>query len=72
MLTVLATLGLQLATIYVPALNEAFKTEPLDWDELALCLALSTLVFFAVEAEKWCVRRGWIYRDGAADGPMRR
>jgi Ca2+-transporting ATPase len=63
MLAVLATLGLQLATIYVPALNEVFKTEPLDWDELALCLALSTLVFFAVEAEKWCVRRGWLYRE---------
>jgi Ca2+-transporting ATPase len=63
MLTVLATLGLQLATIYVPALNEVFKTEPLDWDELLLCLALSTVVFFAVEAEKWCVRRGWLYRE---------
>ncbi len=58
---VLGTLALQLATIYVPALNPIFKTEPLDWDELALCLALSTVVFFAVEAEKWLVRRGWLY-----------
>ena len=61
MLTVLATLALQLATIYVPALHDVFKTEPLDWDELALCLFASTLVFFAVEAEKWCVRRGLLY-----------
>jgi len=66
MWTVLFTLGLQLATIYVPALNPIFKTEPLDLDELLLCLAASTVVFFAVEAEKWCVRRGWLYREGAA------
>ncbi len=69
---VLGTLALQLATIYVPALNPIFKTEPLDWDELALCLALSTVVFFAVEAEKWLVRRGRLYRDGAASAAERR
>ena len=63
---VLFTLGLQMATIYVPALNPIFKTEPLAPAELALCLAASTIVFFAVEVEKWCVRRGWIYRERAA------
>ncbi|MCQ3922748.1 MAG: ATPase [Rhodocyclaceae bacterium] len=62
---VVFTLGLQLATIYLPALNPVFKTEPLDWDELAICLAASTLVFFAVEAEKWATRRGWLYRQDA-------
>ncbi|MBM3392113.1 MAG: HAD-IC family P-type ATPase [Betaproteobacteria bacterium] len=41
--------------------NPVFKTEPLDWDELLLCLLLSTAVFFAVEAEKWLLRRGLIY-----------
>jgi Ca2+-transporting ATPase len=66
MATVVLTLGLQLATIYVPALNPVFKTAPLDWDELALCLVLSTAVFFAVEAEKWLVRRGLLYRSGPA------
>ncbi len=65
MATVVFTLGLQLATIYVPSLNPIFKTAPLDWDELALCLVLSTVVFFAVEAEKWLVRRGLIYRNTA-------
>jgi len=65
MAAVVFTFGLQLATIYVPALNPVFKTEPLDWDELAVCLALSTVVFFAVEAEKWGVRRGLLYRGGA-------
>ncbi len=63
--SVALTLGLQLATIYLPAANAVFKTEPLDWDELAICLAASTLVFFAVEAEKWATRRGWLYRQDA-------
>ncbi|MBI3150416.1 MAG: cation-translocating P-type ATPase [Betaproteobacteria bacterium] len=63
MAAVLFTLVLQLATIYLPVLNPIFKTEPLDFDELLLCLAASTLVFFAVEMEKWVLRRGWIYRD---------
>ena len=70
MATVLFTLGLQLATIYVPALNPVFKTEPLDWDELAICLILSTVVFFAVEAEKWFVRRGLLYSTGKMQVPI--
>jgi P-type Ca2+ transporter type 2C len=57
MLAVLFTLGLQLTTIYVPALNAVFKTQPLTWDELVICLVLSSVVFFAVEAEKWLMRR---------------
>ena len=62
LVAVVGTVLLQLATLYVPQLNPIFKTEPLDWDELAICLVLSTVVFFAVEAEKWLVRRGLIYR----------
>jgi len=65
MAAVLFTLALQLATIYVPALNPVFKTEPLALDELLLCLVASTFVFFAVEVEKWCVRRGWLYLNRA-------
>ena len=57
LISVLGTVGLQLATLYVPALNPIFKTEPLDGKELALCLALSTVVFFGVELEKWIRRR---------------
>ena len=58
-----ATLALQLAVIYLPALNAIFHTQPLDAAELALCLGLSSVVFFAVEAEKAMTRRGWIYRE---------
>ncbi len=49
---------LQLATIYVPALNPVFHTEPLTGRELLVCLAAAALVWVAAEAEKaWRVRR---------------
>ena len=34
--------------------------------ELAVCLVLSSVVFVAVEIEKWLVRRGWLYQPPAA------
>jgi len=57
----LGTFALQMATLYVPALNPIFRTQPLTGAELAACLALSSIVFWGVEAEKWLVRRGWLY-----------
>jgi Ca2+-transporting ATPase len=54
----LLTFALQMATIYLPFLQPIFKTEALTLGELALTLALSSLVFFAVEIEKWLKRRG--------------
>ncbi|MDR4483682.1 MAG: cation transporting ATPase C-terminal domain-containing protein [Nitrospirales bacterium] len=51
-----------MATIYVPFLNPVFHTMPLTLDQLGLCLILSTIVFFAVELEKWIKRRGWLAR----------
>ncbi len=66
-LAVLGTTVLQLATLYVPVLNGVFRTQPLDARELAVCLAMSSLTFLAVESEKWAMRRGWRYggRRGA-------
>jgi Ca2+-transporting ATPase len=58
---VLLTFALQMAVIYLPALNAIFKTEPLSADELVLCLLLSSVVFVGVEAEKALARRGWLY-----------
>jgi Ca2+-transporting ATPase len=60
--TVLLTVALQLAVIYVPFLNPIFRTAPLSAGELVLCLALSCVVFAAVEIEKLLVRRGLLYR----------
>jgi len=51
------TFALQMATIYVPLLNPIFKTEPLTIGELGFTLAMSTVVFVAVEIEKFCKRR---------------
>jgi Ca2+-transporting ATPase len=60
---VVLTFILQLATIYLPVLSPIFKTEPLSVSELLFCLALSSVVFVAVEVEKWRVRRGRFYTN---------
>ncbi|MGB9712275.1 cation-translocating P-type ATPase [Dissulfurimicrobium hydrothermale] len=51
------TIVLQLATVYVPLLQSVFKTQALGPWELIICLAASSLVFWAVEAEKMLKRR---------------
>ena len=56
MAAVLLTFALQMATLYVPVLNRIFKTVPLTAGELAITLALSSIVFIAVEVEKACKR----------------
>ncbi|MFO1023690.1 MAG: cation-translocating P-type ATPase [Acetobacteraceae bacterium] len=54
---VAVTLVLQGAAIYVPALNAIFDTQPLSLAELAVCMAVSGTVLFAVELEKWVRKR---------------
>lgn len=56
-----ATFALQLAVIYVPYFNDVFRTAPLSAYELAVCIALSTIVAALVEVEKWLARRGLLY-----------
>ena len=60
---VVLTFVLQMATIYVPFLQPIFKTQALDAAELLLCIALSTVVFIAVEVEKLLVRKGVLYQS---------
>ncbi|MDZ7707126.1 MAG: cation-translocating P-type ATPase [Trueperaceae bacterium] len=49
---VVATFALQMATVYLPFLNPVFDTVPLTAGQLAIALALSTVVFVMVETEK--------------------
>jgi Ca2+-transporting ATPase len=51
------TLVVQLALIYVPALQPIFVTEALGLQELVIVFVASTVAFFAVEAEKAFLRR---------------
>lgn len=51
------TFALQMMIIYTPFFNHIFKTEPLSLHELLLTLAVSSIVFWAVEIEKWIKNR---------------
>ncbi len=53
LIAALLTFFLQLIVIYLPAANTIFKTQALTFSELILCLILSSIVFHAVEFEKW-------------------
>jgi Ca2+-transporting ATPase len=50
---VLLTLGLQVAVVYLPALNRLFHTVPLDAGALAMCILPALAVIAVVECEKW-------------------
>jgi Ca2+-transporting ATPase len=50
------TFALQMAVIYWPPLQGIFRTTALSVTELVLCLALSTVVFWAVEMQKLLLR----------------
>ena len=65
LVALLLAFGLQLAVVYHPLLNPIFETEPLPLPDLAVCLALSSLVLVAVEFEKALVRRGRLYGEPA-------
>ena len=41
---------------YVPFFQNIFRTQSLSFIELLICIALSTIVFWAVEIEKWFKR----------------
>lgn len=51
------TVVLQMAVIYLPALQAFFKTAPLKAIDLLICVAVSSIVFWAVELQKWILRR---------------
>jgi P-type Ca2+ transporter type 2C len=51
------TLGLHLAILYIPVLQNLFQTTALSLPELGLSLGLSSLVFWAIEGQKYLARR---------------
>jgi P-type Ca2+ transporter type 2C len=61
---VVLTFVLQLAIIYIPAMQPVFNTAPLTLNELLICIGVSLIVFHAVEAEKF-VRTRWAKKTNA-------
>ena len=49
--------ALQLAVVFAPFLNPLFRTDALSLGELFITLALSCVIFFVVEGEKFMKRR---------------
>ncbi len=60
--SVLLTFVLQLGVIYVGPLQKVFKTTALSAGELVVCLILSAVVFWSVEAQKFVMR----WRSGSS------
>lgn len=54
---VLLTFVLQLLILYVPILQSVFQTEPLNFIEMAICLAVSPIILIFVEFEKYLRRK---------------
>ena len=59
---VVLTLGLQAAVVYLPALQQVFRTDALTPLQLGVCAGLALVVLLAVEIEKLLVRRGVLDR----------
>ena len=51
------TVALQMVLLYLPAAARIFATVPLGPRDLALCLVLSSAVFWGMELHKWVGRR---------------
>jgi Ca2+-transporting ATPase len=63
LLMVLVVFALQLLVIYVPFLDRFFNVTPLPLPELLFALGLGSVVYLAIEIEKW-----WLGRRTARDG----
>jgi Ca2+-transporting ATPase len=63
------TVGLQLMVIYVPPIAAVFGTVPLGLQEVAMCTAMASSVFFAAELEKGIRRRRALARPAVPAAP---
>lgn len=57
LLLALIVAGLQIAALYVPALNTFLRTVPLSAGDLLVCVGLGALVLVYAELEKVLLRR---------------
>ena len=54
---VVLTFGLQMMVVYLPFLQTIFKTTGLSAADLLVSLVFSSVVLWAMELEKWVIRR---------------
>jgi Ca2+-transporting ATPase len=66
MAAVVFTFLLQMAVIYLPALNSVFHTDPLPLFDLVACILISSVVMIAIEIEKWLIRHNVLFKSRRA------
>ena len=59
LVAVFLTFSFQLAVLYVTILQNIFHTTALSRLELTVSLVASGIVFFAMEIEKWLIRKNY-------------
>jgi Ca2+-transporting ATPase len=59
--TIVASVALHFAVVYVPLLQPVFGTAALSAQAMLVATALSLVVLLGVELEKWAARHGWLY-----------
>ena len=62
------TVILQLALVYLPPLQGIFETTALPGRDLAVAIGVPTVIFWAVELEKWFRRQRWGTPGGTPAG----
>jgi Cation transporting ATPase, C-terminus len=65
------TFVLQILAIYAPLFQSFLDTKALPIADLAIAIALSTIIFWAVEMEKWLARRKSSHQVHHTEGFMR-
>jgi Ca2+-transporting ATPase len=65
------TFVLQLLAIYTPLFQRFLETEALALADLAIAVALGSIIFWAVEIEKWLVRKNSPEKGHGAEDSLR-
>jgi Ca2+-transporting ATPase len=68
---VIMTILLQFALMYVPFLQDVFGTQALDLAHVLIAFALSSTIFWIIEAQKWVMRSRMDPDYAARDQPTR-